>query len=157
MPDEKSKGMNRKGFFWKLGGASMGMAAGGGVVHTMQFLTPKVLFEPPTRFAVGQPEDFSPGSVTTKSIQKLYIVRAAKGYYYAMSNICSHLGCITNFRETDKLISCPCHGSTFDLEGNVLDGPAPRPLQRFFLERNDRGQLIVDEGQAVDQNFILKV
>jgi cytochrome b6-f complex iron-sulfur subunit len=157
MPEDKSRGLSRKNFFWKLSGTSMGLAMTGSAVHTLQFLTPKVLFEPPTRFQIGLPEDYPAGSVITRSENQLFIVRAKEGNFHAMSSVCSHLGCITNYREADGLILCPCHGSKFDAEGNVLDGPAPRPLTRWRLEQNDRGQLIVDLSEEVDQDAKLKV
>ena len=54
---------------------------------------------------------------------------------YALSLVCTHLGCIVNVT-TDGL-QCPCHGSRFDRKGNVLEGPADRPLARYHLEEND--------------------
>jgi cytochrome b6-f complex iron-sulfur subunit len=57
---------------------------------------------------------------------------------YALSLICTHLGCTVNVG-ADRL-SCPCHGSLFDKRGNVLQGPADRPLRR--LKTQQRGNLI---------------
>lgn len=157
MSDDKSGGISREKFLWKLSGTSMGLAVAGSAVHAVQYLTPKVLFEPPTRFRIGSPEDYPAGSVISRPENRLFIVRAKKGNFHAMSSVCSHLGCITSYRETDGIILCPCHGSTFDSEGNVLSGPAPRPLKRWRMEQNDRGQLIVDLGEEVDQDTKLKV
>lgn len=157
MAEGKSRQLTRKNFFWKLSGSSLGLAVTGSIAHTLQFLTPKVLFEPPTRFRVGLPEAYPQGTVITLPEHQLFIVRAKEGNFHAMSSICSHLGCITNYRKADGLILCPCHGSTFDTEGNVLDGPAPRPLARWHMEQNDSGQLIVDLSEQVDQDKKLKV
>lgn len=51
---------------------------------------------------------------------------------YALSLICSHLGCTVSV--TERGLSCPCHGSEFDRQGRVLKGPADRALQRLVVE-----------------------
>jgi nitrite reductase/ring-hydroxylating ferredoxin subunit len=51
--------------------------------------------------------------------------------YYALSLICTHLGCTVVV--TEDALSCPCHGSRFDREGQVITGPADRPLLRLKL------------------------
>ncbi|SEA62608.1 Rieske Fe-S protein [Desulfuromusa kysingii] len=58
---------------------------------------------------------------------------------YALSLVCTHLGCTVNV--TAENILCPCHGSVFDREGNVLKGPSDRPLER--LEVEERGEKLV--------------
>lgn len=58
---------------------------------------------------------------------------------YALSLICTHLGCTVNVTP-DQLI-CPCHGSIFDRDGQVLEGPSNRPLERMRIE--DRGATLV--------------
>ncbi len=57
----------------------------------------------------------------------------------ALSLVCTHLGCSVNV--TAKNMACPCHGSLFDLQGEVLKGPADRPLQQ--LEVEDQGKNVV--------------
>lgn len=54
---------------------------------------------------------------------------------YALSLVCTHLGCTVNIN-ADGII-CPCHGSRFDLKGQVLSGPAPRALERLNLRYPD--------------------
>lgn len=61
---------------------------------------------------------------------------------YALSLVCSHLGCTVNVTPGD--IVCPCHGSSFDREGRVLKGPADRPLRRLVVEeRGDYFRVLV--------------
>ncbi|KAA0888347.1 ubiquinol-cytochrome c reductase iron-sulfur subunit [Oryzomonas rubra] len=57
---------------------------------------------------------------------------------YALSLVCTHLGCTVNV--TADGLSCPCHGSQFDRGGNVVKGPADRPLRRMKTSR--RGEMI---------------
>jgi Rieske Fe-S protein len=58
---------------------------------------------------------------------------------YALSLVCTHLGCTVNV--TPETLVCPCHGSVFDREGAVLKGPSNRPLERYRTE--DRGDSVV--------------
>ena len=44
---------------------------------------------------------------------------------------CTHLGCTVNWKEDERVFLCPCHDASFDAEGAVIDGPPPRPLDRF--------------------------
>ncbi|MFQ6607343.1 MAG: ubiquinol-cytochrome c reductase iron-sulfur subunit [Fidelibacterota bacterium] len=157
MSEKNKKKMNRREFLFKIGLGSIGVTIGGGSILSFQYLSPNVLFEPPTKFKAGSPEDFSADSVTLNSVQQVYIVRAKAGYFYSLSAVCTHLGCITNYRTSEQKIACPCHGSIFDLKGEVLSGPAPKPLKHLLIEQNDRGELIVDKGVIVDDNYVLKV
>jgi Rieske Fe-S protein len=54
--------------------------------------------------------------------------RDEDGTVHAVSAVCSHMGCIVGWNETDRTWDCPCHGSRFELDGTVLHGPATRPL-----------------------------
>ena len=58
---------------------------------------------------------------------------------YGLRLVCTHLGCTVSV--TPRALICPCHGSTFDRSGKVLEGPAGRPLERCRVE--DRGEFIV--------------
>lgn len=62
--------------------------------------------------------------------------------FIALSPICSHAGC--EVRVMPNSFECPCHGSVYSIEGEVENGPAPRPLQRFQIEETA-------------ENFIIKV
>jgi menaquinol-cytochrome c reductase iron-sulfur subunit len=60
-----------------------------------------------------------------------WVVKTADGKVIAFSPICTHLGCAYHWDATKSDFVCPCHGSKFALDGTVLSGPAPRPLDRF--------------------------
>jgi cytochrome b6-f complex iron-sulfur subunit len=61
------------------------------------------------------------------------------GDLYALSLVCTHLGCTANV--SSREIVCPCHGSVFDRSGRVVRGPADKPLRRYRVE--SRGEDIV--------------
>ena len=156
--DKQTEGLlSRRYFLEVVGGGALGVAAAGSVALTAQFLSPNVLREPSMKFKAGPTENYPPDSVTLNKEQKVFIVRAKEGYFYAVSAVCTHLGCIANWKSEDGVIACPCHGSKFDKEGKVLDGPAPRSLPRFTMTLDEQGQLIVDKGLIVGDEVILKV
>ncbi len=58
------------------------------------------------------------------------VIRTEKGVF-ALSAVCTHLGCLVNWDPDAREIICPCHAARFDLNGNVIGGPAPKPLQQI--------------------------
>ena len=107
------------------------------MVVTYQYLSPNVLFEPPTTFRAGSPDLYPLDSVTFLQDQQVYIVRTAQGFY-AVSAVCTHLGCITQWKPEDELIACPCHGSKFKTDGNKDRRPgaaAAAPFRDFAYAR----------------------
>lgn len=72
---------------------------------------------------------------------RLYVITTDRGRYAVLSPICTHLECVVNVEGT--LIRCPCHGSTFDLEGKVLQGPATQPLRRYTATVTTGGELVI--------------
>jgi menaquinol-cytochrome c reductase iron-sulfur subunit len=61
-------------------------------------------------------------------MQDVWVVREPDGQLRVYSPICPHLGCHYNWVEARKEFVCPCHGSVFTIDGKVVAGPAPRPL-----------------------------
>jgi len=154
--EEKSP-ISRRYFLELLGIGSVVATAVGSAILSVEYLSPNVLHEPPLKFKAGPVEDYPADSVTLIVDQKAYIVRAKEGYFYSMSAICTHLGCITGWKADEGIIACPCHGSRYDREGNVIAGPAPHPLPHFQMTLGDQAQLVVDKGEVVGEDVILKV
>ena len=75
-----------------------------------------------------------------------YIVVNRKGKARVLSSHCTHLGCVINKVDGEKLV-CPCHGSEFDLEGRAVKGPAYKPLPAYRFEKRDE-QIIVEPENA---------
>lgn len=53
--------------------------------------------------------------------------------FLAFSRVCTHMGCLVIYHPERQEFICPCHAGTFDLDGNVISGPPPRPLPRFSV------------------------
>ncbi|MBI2896170.1 MAG: Rieske (2Fe-2S) protein [Deltaproteobacteria bacterium] len=147
--------LERRRFLGLLGSGALGIAAVGTGITTIKYLEPNVFFEEEARFAVGRPEDIAVGTVLVLARQKVYVVRSEEGFY-ALSAVCTHLGCVTRFERERGGFFCPCHGSQFRLDGAVREGPAPRPLQRLEM-RVQRGLLVVDARKAAEPDAVLRV
>jgi nitrite reductase/ring-hydroxylating ferredoxin subunit len=132
------------------GSLSIGAATAGFLIATFRFLVPNVLYEPSRRFDVGVPADFPPGSATFLADQRLFVFNQADGLY-VISSVCTHLGC--NVKRGLSGFACPCHGSQFDDNGRVVQGPAPKPLQWYSLSLSPRGRLVVNLDQPVTPEF----
>lgn len=79
------------------------------------------------------------GSRTFRFGREPCVVIAAGGKFHALSTVCSHLGCIVQWVPKSQHLACPCHRASFDLEGNVREGPPPRPLTAYTVTvHNDR-------------------
>lgn len=149
-------GGTRREFMGEIAAGALGIAGLGSMVVTYQYLSPNVLFEPPTTFRAGNPDLYPMDSVTFLQEQQVYIVRTAQGFY-AVSAVCTHLGCVTQWKPEDNLIECPCHGSKFQSDGIKVAGPAPRPLPHFAISLTADGELSVDKLEIVGANQALKV
>jgi cytochrome b6-f complex iron-sulfur subunit len=86
----------------------------------------------------GLVERFSPGSVTAFVRGKFYLCCLEDGGFLALSCKCTHLGCTVPWEDEEKKFACPCHGSVFDIHGEVLSPPAPRALDLYqvFIEND---------------------
>lgn len=74
------------------------------------------------------------------------VVKDSDGsYWIALFQRCVHLGCTVPFRDDCVSFKCPCHGSHYNVNGEYLDGPAPRSLDRFALSF-DGDNVVIDTG-----------
>lgn len=111
------------------------------------FRLPKaaVLESPSKKFRVTLPDALSPGEPFVPPGRAVAVFRDAGGVY-AISTICTHLGCVV--RASAGGFECPCHGSGFAADGAVTKGPAPRALDWLQVSASG-GTVIVDEATPV--------
>jgi cytochrome b6-f complex iron-sulfur subunit len=145
----------RREFLSEVSAGALGIAGLGSMIVTYRYLSPNVLFEPPTTFRAGSPDLYAPNSVTFLEDQQVYVVRTEMGFY-AVSAVCTHLGCITQWKPELGLIACPCHGSKFRPDGTKIEGPAPRPLPHFAISLTEDGELLVDKLEIISLGQVLK-
>lgn len=140
-PAAKDDGTDPEHHIWRLGRRDLLGVLGWGGVFTglgignaalVRMLYPRVLFEPPTAYKIGRPNEYAPASVSSKWIKdyRFWLVRFADRFV-AVSAICTHLGCTPRYLGTEDKFKCPCHGSGYYMNGVNFEGPTPRPLERF--------------------------
>jgi cytochrome b6-f complex iron-sulfur subunit len=148
--------ISRRDFLNDVAAGALGIAGLGAMVVTYRYLSPNALFEPSTTFRAGNPDLYPVNSVTFNQDQQVYIVRMQKGFY-AVSAVCTHLGCITQWKPDANLIECPCHGSKFKSDGTKVEGPAPRSLPHFSITLTPDGELLVDKMETIKPEQALNV
>jgi menaquinol-cytochrome c reductase iron-sulfur subunit len=75
-----------------------------------------------------------------------WVIKRPDNQITAFAPQCTHLGCAYHWDEQNRNFLCPCHTSTFDLDGKVTAGPAPRPLDQYAV-RVENGHLLLGEVQ----------
>jgi cytochrome b6-f complex iron-sulfur subunit len=159
-PPAAAKPIARRSFLnwmtlaWTAFTASM-LAAG---TATARFMFPNVLFEPPPTFKAGFPNEIQVGQVDERFKSRgVWLVRtdydqwANAGGIFALSTVCTHLGCTPNWLEAEQKFKCPCHGSGYYKTGVNFEGPTPRPLERYAISLADDGQILVDKSRKFQQ------
>jgi cytochrome b6-f complex iron-sulfur subunit len=97
-------------------------------------------------FVAGPADGFSPGSVTAFPDGRFYLARLEDGGFLALDRTCTHLGCTVPWNSESGRFECPCHASGFDIAGDVVSPPAPRPLDTYPV-RIENGVVKVDVSQ----------
>jgi len=136
----------RRDFLGLAGIWTAGIAVFGSIVGMARLPKPSVLPEAGHRFRIGRPEEFPPGTSVMIPGRNVRVIAEARGIA-AMSLVCTHLGCIV--APEAKGFGCPCHGSKFGPGGEVVRGPAPRPLPWLEVSQAADGTLVVDADREV--------
>jgi cytochrome b6-f complex iron-sulfur subunit len=141
--------VNRRGFLLWAWGVTLAGLAGQAGLGLLQFLRPRVTAGSfGSQVVAGDLEEFAPGTVSYVPRGRFYVSRLEDGSLLALWQRCTHLGCTVPWREDEGLFHCPCHSSLFDRTGEVLGGPAPRPLDLFSV-RLEEGDLIVETDRVI--------
>ena len=110
----------------------------------IRFFLPRSITEPASTFKVGFPGDYALG-VDTKYQQQYRIwVDKTSDRLFVVYARCTHLGCTPDWKASENKFKCPCHGSGYDSEAINFEGPAPRPMDRAYVELDAEGQIKVD-------------
>ena len=120
-------------------------AIGFATLGMLRLPKPAVISSPTKKFKVTLPDSLSLGTPFIPPGRPVALYRTGDGVY-ALSLICTHLGCIV--KPLGSGLQCPCHGSVFGPDGSVKKGPAPKPLV-WLKVTGSGGTYVVDEGSAV--------
>ena len=105
------------------------------LVPVMKFLAPQKLEAQAEKITINKSEiPYGEAmEVAFNGTPLIVINRKGKGFI-ALSRVCTHLGCLVGYNRDDEELVCPCHAANFSLEGSVISGPAPSPLESFPLK-----------------------
>ena len=133
--EEREPEESRRGFLNKLWLALGFVVLAEFVWLGVSFLRPRKQRREESGFGgaipAGPTEGFAPGTVTAFPRGQFYLARLEDGGFLAISRKCTHLGCTVPWVEEEKRFACPCHGSAFDIKGDVVNAPAPRALDLY--------------------------
>lgn len=124
----------------------------------LDFYTPRKYGTFGSKVTLGKPSQYAMPSITTVIDAKLFLSHVPEGFL-AMYWKCPHLGCTVQWhpeeQTEDKLapqgrFHCPCHGSIYNRYGQIVFGPAPRPLDLFTMSLSN-GNLVADTGDITQR------
>jgi len=135
----------RRGFLnWFLG-TSMGAMVLSVVYPVARYVSPPDVPEAQTSRVVAAREgELKPnsGKVFRFGSQPGLLIRTVEGEYKAFAATCTHLNCTVQYRDDTRQIWCACHNGVYDLKGQNVSGPPPRPLEEYAVNVAD-GEIVV--------------
>jgi cytochrome b6-f complex iron-sulfur subunit len=127
------------------------LLGGGFTASVLSFLYPAVKFmNPPTvpeastnEVSAGKVQELKPntGKIVKFGTRPALLIRVSETEWRAYSAICTHLNCTVQFQDSTRQIWCACHNGFYDLNGKVVSGPPPRPLEEYAV--HIRGEDVV--------------
>ena len=146
--------VSRRSFLSLAALGSFFSAVGVALAGVLRLPKPAVLPGPVRRFKIGFPNQFAVGSETRFEQENFFVFRDGEGLY-AVSAVCTHLGC--SVARAPNGFACPCHGSKFGVRGDVQAGSAPRALPWLEVGRAADGQLVVFADNEVPEGTRFRV
>ena len=125
-----------------------------GFLGAMRLPKAAVLPSPSKKFRLTLPASLVSGQAYVPAGRSVAIYKESSGVY-AISTICTHLGCIV--KATDTGFDCPCHGSKFAKDGSVLKGPAPKGFPWLEVKHAGGDNFLIDEGKSVTTGTTVSV
>jgi cytochrome b6-f complex iron-sulfur subunit len=144
--------LSRRGFLnaaWAFSLVGLVGQAGSALIN---FFKPRIELDAfGSKVTAGTVDEFQPGTVSHVQKGRFYISCLEDGGMLALWQRCTHLGCTVPWQEDEGQFHCPCHSSIYTPAGEVISGPAPRPLDQFPIEIVD-GTVVVDTGHPISRD-----
>jgi cytochrome b6-f complex iron-sulfur subunit len=151
-PEQRAKKeMNRREFLTYAWGATLGLIVLQAGVGTFFFMYPRFKEgEFGGKFYLGPVSALPPTDAAPipETAGKFWLVNTTDEGPKALYMVCTHLGCLYKWAQSNNRFECPCHGSKFSREGFYIEGPASRSLDTFELTEEE-GQVVVNTGKRI--------
>jgi len=141
MVEENS--INRKRFLQLSTRIALGLAGMLGLGGLIRYFSHEPSTNSPSSYDLGLAADF-PSSGKLLRLDIPAVIYQTQNGFQAFSLVCTHLGCTVE--EDGDNFSCPCHGSQFDQDGDVLKGPAVEDLIELKVHISNEGSLMLETG-----------
>lgn len=130
--------MTRRGFFEKFVASVFGASGLAFLAPALAYLYPNKNFASGTRELVDMNGRAITAEEVTEGASRMGLIQGSPAIVFrrnnalvAFSAVCTHFGCTVAYEPADEVFVCPCHGGEYDIDGNVLDGPPPKPLTKL--------------------------
>jgi Rieske Fe-S protein len=143
--EQPPRAFGRRRFLDYSFGASLAALAGAVLYPILQYLVPPKVKEVTTSSVVAtKASELAPnsGKIVPFGGKPAIVLRTPDGEVRAFTAVCTHLACTVQYRADFKHIWCACHDGHYDLHGQVLAGPPPRPLEAFKATVKDDDVII---------------
>ena len=132
--------LSRRSFLALAGKSLLALCGLLGLGELLQYLSYQPEPSAPAQFDLGPGGNYPPGSRTLLPQAQAVLVHTEAGFT-ALSLVCSHLGCA--LKPSEGGYACPCHGSRFNQDGSLRNGPASQPMRALKVEETPDGRLIL--------------
>jgi len=144
MNQPRQHGKSRRGFITWFLGTSMGALLATFLYPAFKFLSPPVVPEASTNQAeagaINDPDLLERGfKIIRFGVEPVIVVRVSETDVRAFAGTCTHLDCIVEFQKDQRRIWCNCHNGEYNLQGQEVAGPPPKPLEPFEVNLVQKG------------------
>jgi cytochrome b6-f complex iron-sulfur subunit len=145
--------LSRREFLFYIWGASITLSLAGSAGAILWFAYPRFREgEFGGQFTISTAAIPPVGAAPQENPQgRFWLVNTNQGVL-ALYKVCTHLGCLYKWTPSTNRFECPCHGSKFTREGQYIEGPAPRNLDRFVVQAVDANGDVLAETEEGDAN-----
>lgn len=119
------------------------LLGGGFTASIISFLYPAINFMSPpaipeastNEVAAGRVQELKPnsGKIVKFGSKPALLIRLSETEWRAFSAVCTHLNCTVQYQDSTRQVWCACHNGLYDLNGKVVGGPPPKPLEEYAV------------------------
>jgi cytochrome b6-f complex iron-sulfur subunit len=138
------KSLSRRDFLSLSTKVLLGLSGLVGLAELARYLSFEPDPVPPDTYNLGPADQYPLGSTTVIDRARAVLIHSTDGFS-ALSLVCPHLGC--TLKPEQGGYACPCHGSRFETNGHLKNGPANKPMEELRIEEMPDGRLVLQTSE----------